>query len=500
MKLTFSMLMGCLLCGMSLAQEPSAADLFDRTFFMVHFPEDSVQFESGNMSIYKHGTTLQWNMCFIDKYYTLKEIKDCCMYDATGRNLQAKASYSGGYHVSVTAAKDLYAQGDWVDVQGVAVVAQHSSPCQETVVFPGTQNGSLPLKHGSFAWEIDTDEDGVSSISFSAGNGIARLFSIGYTDAEGDWMEIEDIDEDSAYSLYIPEGTELIVRYSTSGAEIEVPFRYRLTMSGAESLPYLPEPETTKAAPTEKDPVQLIRAEHPVTITPASLHCPEDGTCTLQLNARLFSDTQTIANARLKNISVKDAQGKLPDVEAVEVNTDADSAEAEITFAAPATSTVTVSGVFELEAGDTAARMVSVMVPCRPGATFSVGEYRGKVVPVSANERREIMENINGRMEVEEVQVVQLEFENVPASWRSDDIVVTTDKGKGYLIQSTSAHTTPILTKRDVLYKKSATYTLGFDGPVSQLNVSVDSRKSATTRSFPFEYQLNVSGVIPPNP
>lgn len=498
MNSTFSMLVGCLLCGMGLAQQPTPDDLFYRKSFVVSFPVDSVQFEDKAMRMYRHGSAVKWIMGFIDKHYTLKEIKNCSMVDAAGRNLQASAVYDRGYQITVSARKNLYAQGDWVDVQGVAVVSPHASPCQETVVFPGTQSGTLPLKHGSFSWKIRTDDDGAQSYSFSAGQGVSRLQSIGYTDAAGDWVEIEDIDENTAYSLWtpIPQGTVLTIQYCTAGEETEVPFRYRLSMSGAELLPYLPEVQTTDAAPIEKAPAQLCRAEHPVTITPASFYWREEDTCTLQLDARLFSDTHTVANARLKNLRVKDAKGKLLDTDMPKVDTDADSVQADISFAVPATPSVTVSGVLELDAGDIASRLISVMVPCTDGTTFSVAGLEGKVVPASANEHREMMDNISGRMRVEgKVQVVQICLENVPESLREDDVVITGDKGQSFLVQSVSSHFTPLSTTRDIVYRKSVTYTLAFDGPLSQLKVSVDSRKSAPTRTFPFSFRLNISGA-----
>lgn len=480
------------------AQEPTPDDLFYRKSFMVQFPVAGVQFEDAAMLRFSRHDPVVWSMCFTESHYKLKEIKNCCMYDATGRNLQATASYCDGYyHISVTAPENLYAQGDWVDVQGVAVVESESAPVDENVVFSGAENGALSLKHGSVSWKIYPNDVGEQVIRFFPGAGVSRLVSIGYTDSKGDWVCYEDpTDAEYSWEGGLPSGGEMVVQYLPSGEEKEVPFRYRLTMCGVKLLPYQPEVQTTVAAPIEKAPVRLVRAEHPVTIYPASFYWRDNGTCILQLEAHLFSDTHTIANACLNNLCVKDAKGELLNVASAEVDTDADSVEADITFAVPSTPSVKVSGVLKLESGDTASRLISVLVPCKDGASFSVDGLEGKVVPVSLGDREEIMEHIcELSLATGEVQVFQIVFEDVPESLRIDDVVITGDKGESCLAQTVSSDFAYAVTKDDVVPRKSVSYIMAFDSLISQLKVSVDSRKSASPRSFPFSFELKLSGA-----
>ena len=117
-------------------------------------------------------------------------------------------------------------------------------------------------------------------------------------------------------------------------------------------------------------------------------------------------------------------------------------------------------------------------------------------MPVSLGDCEEIMEHICELSRATgEVQVFQIVFEDVPESLRIDDVVITGEKGQSCLAQTVSSGFAYAVTKDTVVPRKSVSYIVAFDSPISQLKVSVDSRKSAPSRSFPFSFELKLSGA-----
>lgn len=495
--------MGCLGCCAAWAQEPQAEDAFYRESFAVYYPQPSVDLPDLEC-YYASMFPVFFTAAVKDYEFFLLEVKDCKVVDAKGRDLQARVDGCDDYSFRIETEDDIYPQGDWVDVQAVATVVKLAGLCREDLEVSASESGELQLKHGHLAWNIGTDEYWGLVLHLNPGKGIGRVHSISYTDADGN-NEFLSVRDNTVYlDSPIPAGVKWTVEYFPAAGIADIPFRYRLTMSGAEHMPYVPDMPAAKTAPVEDELLPLNPAEHPVVPYFNCFSWSDDGEkYEFELGARMYSDTQSIANAKVKDVLVQDETGVSLSVGDATVVTTHDSAEVKITCPQTLRGTVTVSGMLELGVGATADRQQAVLVPCEPGSAFSVGEWEGTVEAMEP-ENQEVYLRMVGNQEVEgEPQVVRIHFKDIPEDARTEDVKLTADNSKSHMLlsvhkgfQQLVAEFTPEM-EDDKLFKQHYVYTAVFDGPIKHVKVTVDSRKGAQTRRVPFSFNVNIGGAQP---
>ncbi len=509
MKTAAIVLLGCMGAWSAVARELTPQDDFYRESFMVFYKKAGLKApgEYGGERRFNSRQTVALTVGLKNEDFLIKEVKDCCMVDATGRNLNGKAEYADSFFELVS--EEICPRGGWVDAQGVLVVEKRGAEKEAVVLFPDRVSGELWPGDGVVFWCYTTDEtDGSVVLEFTPGATIQSVEGLAYMTPDGSVKKITAEGDMVWLDEPIPAGVEVHLFYVEQGGTQEIPFRYRLSLSGIELLPYAPNMKSSTASPDEERIIHFAEGDIPVQLQ-LSLFQWDERRSVFTLDADLFSDNLSIASAKLVDVSITDSSGTRLDEVSVDEKSPAlsvkvdyveeshDSVEMEISYPSVPGSigdSVTVSGTLELAIGEDAARRVTVSVPCIVGTNFEVVGYSARIQTPSEG-MSGMLSYIRKHTRVEgELQVVSIRFLNAPDNMDIEDVKVTTPDGKIALCKSFSL-TTHDEEDGNTVFRQDGEYTVIFDGQVDYINVSVDSHQGAPVISLPFSFKTSVGGV-----
>ncbi len=447
----------------------------------------------------------------------VKSVKNCRLIDAENRDLQAHFSYAGSYFFRVRAGDEVYPHGEWVEVQGIAVVQSKSGKSEVLEV-------DLQAS-GEGVWKVGTHSINVKRVQIGGEErwlltpepGLGEIKSVGYENAEGDWEDF-DLSEAGSIIMHEPYETEAgdtggdYVRIDAADpasryipyvelSELrslsltcwqpdetrEVPFRYRLTMGGAQSLTYDPALQGTPVPKVEPQYLKINTAEHPVMVSLAELSVGYmHDVYSMGIKADLYSDTQRFVQASVTELHVQDASGRDLTAEVDQQEFRSDCARASIRFSTPSTDSVTVSGVYELHLGVASELFESTVVENTVGARVNMCGYSATIG--TAPLESWMKNSIEHQQLKHEPYQVTLTFDSLPEGAQPEDVQLTTESGHDPCRAAFS------YSQGENGLENMKMYAV-FDGKPQRFKLSFNKLKASSVRRIPFSYKVSLGGV-----
>ena len=447
----------------------------------------------------------------------VKSVKNCRLIDAENRDLQAHFSYGGSYFFRVKAGEEVYPHGEWVEVQGIAVV-QTKSGKSDVLEVDLQASGEGVWKAGNRCINAKRVQIGGEEMwLLTPEPGLGEIRSVGYETADGDWEDFDlsearsiiteepyetyggdmgrdyvAIDAEEPAGRYIPyvelsELRSLSVTCWLPDEIREVPFRYRLTMSEAQALPYDPAVQGTPAQVEEPEYRRINKEEHPMMMCVADLSMGYlHDVYSVGIVADLYSDTQSIVQASLTELKVQDASGRDLAAEVPHQDFGSARARASIQFATPKTDSVTVSGVYEVHLGETAELFESTVVENTVGARVNMRGYSATIgtAPLESWMKSAVEHQL---LEHEPYQVT-LTFDSLPEGAQPEDVQLTTEDGQDPCQAAFS------YSQGEKGLENMKMYAV-FDGKPQRFKLSFNTLKASSVRRIPFSYKVSLGGV-----
>lgn len=506
--------------GAAVASEGEAPQ-FAVTHMEIEFPRQALQLSDNHRKSFVPMPLLVDFFLNADDL-ELRSVKNCRLIDAEERDLQARFLYSGDRFFRVKAGKEVYPHGEWVEVQGIAEV-QPKSGKTEVCEVDLQASGEGVWKSGNRCIDARRVQIGGAEMwMLTPGRETGEIRSVEYETADGDWEDYDlsdarsiitenpdetavgdtgadsgGIDAEKPMSRYIPyvnlaELRSLSVTYWVPDESREVPFRYRLALNGAQSLPYNP---ALQGAPVPKSETQYLRInkeEHPIMISVTGLEIGyHDAVYHVGVVADLYSDTQRIAQAAVTELHVQDASGRDLAAEVDLQDVALERARASIRFGSPSTDSVTVSGVYELHLGVASELFESTVVENSVGTRVNMCGYSATVgtAPLESWMKRTLE---NQPLKHEPYQVT-ITFDSLPPGAQSEDVMLTTEDGQAPCRYAASYHPG----KNGITNMKI--YAV-FDGKPQRFKLSFKTQKASGVRRIPFSYKVSVGGARQQHP
>ena len=374
MKPLISMIFSLLLCDVASAQVPQAEEVFNKSnYYSVYHPGIYVVKPDGSEFQHCHYNPVVFFTRVNYSRFVLKNVRDCVIVDAEARNLPATVIHCENHFV-VKSDMDVYAHGDWVDIQGVAEVETILELNRESAKLTSDAAGRMELTHGSISWKRVQEENGKTYLKLEPSANIATIDSIRYY-ANNEWNYLYFFDDNKdELPSYDVKPRQVEVCYAEGTGRYNVPFRYRLSLSGAQLLPYVPNLKTIEVSENKQEPIAVAPAADEVYMVTEGWDSKPDGRCMLSINAYLFSDSLSIVSAVVKDAYLVDDSGTEVAISKTEIKAPFDSRDMrliEITCELPKSERLHYRGSLELNVRDADGKDSTISYPFLIG--FNIG-------------------------------------------------------------------------------------------------------------------------------
>ena len=367
MKSLISMIFGLLLCAVASAQLPQAEEVFNKSnYYSVYHPGIYVLKPDGNEFRQCHYNPVVFFTRVNYSRFVLKNVRDCMVVDAEARKLPATVTLCENHFVVKSDIEDGYAQGDWIDIQGIAEVETTSELNRESVKLTSDAAGRMELTHGSILWKRVRKEKGKAYLKLEPSANIATIDSICYY-ANNEWNYLYFFNDNKAeLPTYDFKPEQVEVCYAEGTGRYNVPFRYRLSLSGVQLLPYEPNLKTIEVSQNKWEPIAVDPAADEVYMVTEGWDSKPDGRCMFSINAYLFSDSLAIVDAIVKDAYLVDDSGTEVAISKIEIKdhfASRDKRLIEITCELPKTERLHYRGSLELNVRDADGNASTITYP-----------------------------------------------------------------------------------------------------------------------------------------